>query len=84
MCAPLKNCPLAAEPSGAYFTLPVLHVVSRVKNTSNDPVPDAFQHEREMLHAQQKGPFFHPLIHPVLPLVRWRYICSLFLFVLVS
>lgn len=74
MSAPVKICPLVAELSGAYFTLPVLPVVLRVQNTNKELIVFAFQHDhmKEMLDAQQKGPFFHPLIHPVSPLVHWR------------
>lgn len=40
-------CPSPNLPFGyrSHFTLPVLHVVSRVQNTNKDPILDAFQHD---------------------------------------
>lgn len=45
MSAPVKTCPLLAELSGAYFTLPVLRVMSGAQNTHEELIVYAFKHE---------------------------------------
>ena len=63
VCAPLQTCPLVAELSGAYFTLPMLHVVPRVQNTNKDPILDAFQCE----HMEERCWMLNRKVPPSIP-----------------
>lgn len=82
MSAPVKTCPLVAELSGAYFTLPVLHVMSRVHDTMRNLLVVFLKSQREVLDTQGKGS--SSSLHPVSPLVHCRQIMQFFLLILVS